>query len=98
MDTLDLKREPRVVAEVDQLIDENGQPMPLPEATEIKATHVVENAVGGTGPSAWWRVGLIAIAIVAAILLVLQLLAGNPGTEMVPGTPTAAPQQQTTTQ
>jgi hypothetical protein len=25
--------------------------MPLPEATEIKATHVVENAVGGTGPT-----------------------------------------------
>ena len=29
----------------------------------------------------------------AAILLVLQLMAGNTGTAMIPGTPTAAPQQ-----
>ena len=42
--------------------------------------------------------GLIGIVIVAAILLVLQMLNGNTGTAMIPGTPTVAPQSQTTAQ
>jgi hypothetical protein len=76
------------VAKVDKLIDENGAPLEVAPETAIVATGKAEDAVGGTGPTAWWRVGLIGIAIVAAMLLGLQLLSGGANTDMVPGTPT----------
>jgi hypothetical protein len=80
------------VAEVDFLVDENGQKLDLPDDTTLKVATEVEQTVGGTGPTAWWRYGLVALLIVAAILLALQLLGGNTGTAVIPGTPTAAPQ------
>lgn len=92
MPTLEVKREPRV-AQVDQLIDENAEPIALPEDSGLETTDNIEKAVGATGPSGWWRMGLIGLGIVAVILLIFQLLMGNPGTEMVPGTPVTAPQQ-----
>lgn len=84
-------REP-VVAKVDTLVDENGSRLHVPDDSSIKVATEVEQTVGATGPTNWWRLGLVAIAILAAILLVLQMLGGNTGTEMIPGTPTAAPQ------
>ena len=39
--------------------------------------------------------GLIALLVVAAMLLILQLLNGNRQTEMIPGTPVTAPQTET---
>lgn len=92
MPTLDVKSEPRV-AQVDQLIDENAEPITLPADSGLETTDSIEKTVGATGPSGWWRMGLIGIGIVAAILLIFQLLMGNPGTDMVPGTPVTAPQQ-----
>jgi len=86
-----------VVAKVDTLVDENGNKIDVPDDTSLKIATEVEQVTGATGPTNWWRMGLIGIAIVAAILLVLQMLGGNTGTEMIPGTPTAAPQSQTTT-
>ncbi|MBN9311389.1 hypothetical protein [Devosia sp.] len=80
------------VAQVDRLIDENGAPIEIPEDSELKLTHAVEESVGGTGPTAWWRAGLIALAIVVVMLLAFQLLLGKTGIDMVPGTPTAATQ------
>ncbi len=65
------------VARVDQVIDENGVPMALPEDSTLQATHDVERAIGSTGPSNWWQLALIGIGIVAAILLGFQLLASN---------------------
>jgi len=76
------------VARVDKLIDENGAPLALPEDTALVVEDKVERTVGGTGPTAWWRVGLIGVAIVAAMLLALQLMSGGASTDMVPGTPT----------
>lgn len=81
-----------VVAKVDTLVDENGAPVAVPDDTSLKVATDVEQTVGATGPTNWWRYGLVGLGIVAAILLVLQLLGGNTGTEMIPGTPTAAPQ------
>ncbi len=82
----------RGVAEVDFLVDENGNPVDVSDDTTLKVATNVEQTVGATGPTNWWRMGLIALGIVAAILLGLQMLAGNPGTDVVPGTPTAATQ------
>ena len=98
MATIDHTREPVAanlapeVARVDTLVDENGNKIDVPEDTALKVATEVEQATGATGPANWWRLSLIGIVIVAAILLGLQLLNGNTGTEMIPGTPTAAPQ------
>ena len=83
---------PGSVAQVDNLIDERGSKIPVGENTSIKIAADMEPVVGGTSPTNWWRAGLIALFIVAAILLVLQLLNGNRGTDVIPGTPIAAPQ------
>lgn len=94
---VDHTREP-TVAKVDTLVDENGYKVDVPDDTSLKVATEVEQVTGATGPANWWRIGLVALGIVAAILLVLQLLGGNTGTEMIPGTPTAAPQGQSTGQ
>jgi len=49
-----------------------------------------EERVGG--PASWWRWGLVALAALILVLLVLQFMGGNKGTDVVPGTPIAAPQ------
>jgi len=97
MATIEHTREP-VVAKVDTLVDENGYKVDVPDDAALKVATEVEQTVGGTGPTNWWRLGLIGLGIVAAILLALQLMGGNTGTDMIPGTPTAAPQEQTTGQ
>lgn len=91
--TIDHTREP-AVAKVDTLVDENGYKADVPDDTSLKVATAAEQVTGATGPTNWWRIGLVALGIVAAILLVLQLMGGNTGTEMIPGTPTAAPQGQ----
>ena len=82
---------PGSVAQVDNLIDERGYKIPTGEDASIKVAGEMDHVVGGTSPTNWWRAGLIALFIVAAILLVLQLIGGNRGTDMIPGTPVAAP-------
>ncbi|OEO29058.1 hypothetical protein VW23_027280 [Devosia insulae DS-56] len=58
-------------------MDENGQPISLPENSTLAVTRDVEETIGGTGPTNWWKRGLIAVGIVVVILLGFQLLAGN---------------------
>jgi hypothetical protein len=87
---------PGSVAQVDNLIDERGYKIPVGEDTSIKIATEMEPVVGGTSPTNWWRAGLVALVIVAAILLILQLIGGNRGTDVIPGTPVAAPQTETT--
>ena len=38
--------------------------------------------------------GLVALMVVAVVLLALQMLGGNKGTDVIPGTPVAAPQTE----
>ena len=64
----------------------------MPDDSTLKMATGVEQTIGGTGPTAWWRYGLVALAVIAVILLGLQLLGGNRGTDVIPGTPTTAPQ------
>jgi hypothetical protein len=87
---------PGSVAQVDNLVDERGYKIPVADDTSIKIAGELDPAVGGTSPTNWWRYGLVALFIVAAMLLALQFLGGNRGTDVIPGTPVAAPQTQTT--
>jgi hypothetical protein len=52
----------------------------------------VEQATGLRGPLGWRGIGLIVLAVLVAIVLALQLMGGNPGTAVIPGTSIAAPQ------
>lgn len=88
----ELRQDPRPeVARVDQLIDENASPIPVAEDSALRVATAVEQNIGATGPTNWWRLGLIGLSIVVAILLLLQVLNGAPGTAVVPGTPVSAP-------
>ena len=79
-------------AQVDFLIDENGNPIELKRDTTVGPASDAEATVGATGPTNWWRLGLVALLVIAAVLLGMQLLNGNKGTDVIPGTPVAAPQ------
>ena len=83
---------PGSVAQVDSLIDENGSRIDVAENSSLKVAKEMEPVVGGTSPANWRYIGLIALFIVALMLLVPQLLNGNRQTDMIPGTPVAAPQ------
>lgn len=48
-------------------------------------------------PTQWWSYALIGLAVVIALLLIMQLLMGAPGSAVQSGTPTAAPVVQTPT-
>lgn len=80
------------VAQVDYLVDENGARIDVEDDSSIRPADEMEPGVGATGPTNWWRIGLVALFIVAAILLGLQLLNGNPQTDVIPGTPVTAPE------
>jgi hypothetical protein len=85
-------RRHRPASEVDNLIDENASRVDVPDESHVVPAGEREPTVGATGPTNWWRTGVIALAIVAAILLLLQLAGGWPGTAVQPGTPVADPQ------
>ncbi|HWV02108.1 MAG TPA: hypothetical protein VN109_13150 [Devosia sp.] len=59
---------------------------------ELKVETEIAQATGQTSPVNWWGLGLIALFIIAAMLLGLQLLGGNRQTTVIPGTPITAPQ------
>jgi hypothetical protein len=81
------------VAEVDALVDENGSRIELPEDSELRVADERDLIVGATGPTNWWLYGLVALAIVIAIILGLQWMNGAPGTDVQPGTPSAVVEQ-----
>lgn len=85
------KQSKHPAAQVDYMVDENASIVDVEDGSLLVQSDEIEDTVGGTAPTSWWRLGLIALGIVAAILLLLQLLGGNPGTEVVPGTPVSAP-------
>lgn len=55
----------------------------------------VEQATGVRGPVNWWQSGLIALGILAALLLIMQIMGGGAGTDVVSGTPVVQSQPQT---
>lgn len=79
------------VAKVDYLVDENASRLDVPDGSGLKVAGEHDESTGATGPTNWWLYGLGALAIIIAILLILQIFSGAPGTDMQPGTPTSAP-------
>lgn len=77
------------VAEVDVLIDENGSRIDVPNASPIKVAGEHEASVGATGPTNWWLYGIVGLAIVIAVLFLMQMFQGAPATDVQPGTPSA---------
>jgi hypothetical protein len=86
----------RDVAEVDMLVDENGSPIEVPPDSELKVAGENDATVGATGPTNWWRLGLLALAVVLIILGVLQVLNGGDSSDALtpPATTTEAPPAQ----
>jgi hypothetical protein len=87
---VDKRNEPG--ASVDYVVDEKGSPLDVPDDSTIRPALEKEEALGATGPTNWWRYGLVALGIVALILLLLQLFGGAPGTDVQSGTPVAKPE------
>lgn len=77
------------VASVDHLVDENGSRIDVPQGSPIKVAGEHDATVGATGPTNWWLYGVIGLAIVIAVLFLLQMLQGAPATDVQPGTPTS---------
>lgn len=86
------------MAEVDHLVDENSAMLDVPDGSGLKVAGEHDATVGSTGPTNWWLYGLGALAIIVAILLVMQIFSGAPGTDMQPGTPTSEPVVETPAQ
>jgi len=77
------------VAAVDNLIDENGARLDVPDDSPLKVAGEHEESVASTSPTNWWLYGLVGLAIVIAVLLIMQMFTGAPGTDVQPGSPTA---------
>lgn len=85
-------KDDKPASSVDYLVDENASIVDVPDESELHPASALEETIGATGPTNWWMIGLIGLGIVAAILLLLQLMSGTPGTSVQPGTPTATPE------
>ena len=88
------ERDTPEVAKVDRLVAEQGYTIPVPDDTSLRVATEVEQATGGTGPANWWRLGLLALFVVVAILFVMQWMGGNRQTAVIPDTPVTAPANQ----
>nr|WP_314262114.1 hypothetical protein [uncultured Devosia sp.] len=77
------------VASVDNLIDENGSRVDVPNASPIKVAGEHEESVAATSPTNWWLYGVVGLAIVIAVLFLMQMFQGAPSTAVQPGTPSA---------
>ena len=79
------------VANVDVLIDENVSRIHVPDNSPIKVAGEHEDSVASAGPTNWWLYGVIGLAIVIAVLFLMQVFQGAPATDVQSGTPTAEP-------
>lgn len=59
---------------------------------ELKLETEAAQATGLTSPMSWAWAGLVALLVVIIVILTLQMMGGNKGTDVIPGTPIAAPQ------
>lgn len=77
------------VASVDSLVDENGSRIDVPDGSPLRVAGEHDATVAATGPTNWWLYGVGALAIVIAVLFLMQMFQGAPATDVQPGTPTS---------
>lgn len=80
-------------AKVDYVVDENASPLDVEDNSTLRPAGDNEETLGATGPTNWWRYGLLVLAALVLVLLALQMFGGTPGTDVQTGTPVAAPQE-----
>jgi len=76
---------------VDPIVGERDGRIDAAGTVAVEPTSIAERAVRTTSPTNWWLLGLLALAIVIAILFAMQMLNGAPGTAVQSGTPTSEP-------
>lgn len=64
---------------------------PTPSDESLQVATDIEERVGGRGPVTFWRLGLLGLLVLVAVLFALQWAGGNRQTDVQPGTPVAAP-------
>jgi hypothetical protein len=82
-------------AKVDYIVDENASKLDVPDESTIRPAGDNEETLASTGPTNWWRYGLLAVGALALVLLLMQLFGGRPGTDVQSGTPVAEPEVTT---
>lgn len=62
------------VADVDALVDEKGSRIEVPPDSELRLADDDEYVVGATSQTNWWLYGVMALVVLAAIVLIVQLV------------------------
>ena len=78
-------------ADVNYVIDEKASRIKLEDNQTIAPARPGEPAIASTGPTNWWRTALLALAGLALVIVLLQVLGGPASTDVVPGTPVSSP-------
>lgn len=61
----------------EEVVDQYGAPVSVPEDKTAANATDAEQTVGATGPTNWWRIGIIVLVVLVAILVILQLTTGG---------------------
>lgn len=61
----------------DDVVDQYGSPVGVPEDKAAVNARDSEQTVGATGPTNWWRIGVIVLVVLVAILIILQIATGG---------------------
>jgi len=78
-------------AKVNPLIHDTSTKLDTSEELARTVAEEHDETVASVSPTNWWLYGIIGLAIVIAMLLILQLFNGAPGTDMQPGSPVSEP-------
>lgn len=61
----------------ENLVDEYGSPIPVPADKEARLARDGEQTLGATGPTNWWRIGVILLFVLVVLLVVFQFATGG---------------------
>lgn len=75
--------DPSREARVDRLVDERGETIVVPKDSTIGEGPRATGPIGATGPTGWWLIGLVVLAVLVGVVLLLQSSGG--------GAPSATP-------
>jgi len=59
------------------VVDETGARLDVPEDKTVTQAHFGEPTIGATGPTNWWRIGIVVMGILILALIILQLMSGG---------------------